>query len=95
MTISMIPAQTDFEERPHPGDPSAAETQTHRRRFALGLLIAVSLNIAFLSGGAAIADYVTKLFHPFFFKKDKVVFVTLDVSPSPSPSPSAAVPSPR
>lgn len=78
----------DFAERPHPADVTAAETQNSRRRLALGLMIALSLNIAFLTGGAAIANYVSAIFRPFFFKTDKMVYVTLDVTPSPSPTPS-------
>lgn len=52
------------------------------------MLIALSVNIAFLTGGAAIANYITAIFHPFFFKNSKMVYVTLDVTPSPSPTPS-------
>lgn len=78
----------NFVERPHPGDVTAAETKNARRRFTIGIIIALSLNLGFLSGGAAIANYLNAIFHPIFFKKDKMVYVTLDVSPSPSPTPS-------
>ena len=76
-----------FSERPHPGDVSPTETRAVRRRLALGFLIALSLNVAFLTGGAYIANYVSAIFRPFFFKTDKMVYVTLDVSPSPTASP--------
>ena len=89
----MSNSSEDFEERPHPGDVSAAETQTVRRRLVLGLMIALSLNLAFLTGGAHIANYVSAIFRPFFFKTDKMVYVTLDVTPSPSPTSSGDVPS--
>ncbi|MBC8136630.1 MAG: hypothetical protein H8F28_12140 [Fibrella sp.] len=81
----------DFTERPHPGDVTAAEANHSRRRLVLGLMIALSLNIAFLTGGAAIANYVSAIFRPFFFKTDKMVYVTLDVTPSPSPTPPSSV----
>jgi len=82
-----------IEERPHPGDVTAAEKRTVQRRLLLGLLIGVSLNIAFLSGGAAIANYLTKIFYPFFFH-DKIVYVEIVAPPSPSPSATATQPSP-
>ena len=78
--------ETDHESRPHPGDTSPGETQKVQRRVMIGLMIAVSLNVAFLTGGAAVANYVAAIFHPLFFKTDKMVYVTLDVTPSPSPS---------
>ncbi len=80
------------DEPSHPGDVSAAEHNTGRRRFALGMLIALSLNLAFLTGGAAVANYVAAIFRPFFFKGDKMVYVTLDVTPSPVASPSPQPP---
>jgi hypothetical protein len=82
------------DEHPHPSDVTAAETQTMRRRMGLGLAIAVGLNVLFLTGGAMVASYLTNVFHPFFFPKDKIVFVRLDVTPSPSPSPKPSA-SPR
>lgn len=87
---------SDSSARMHPGDTSPAETDAMRRRIALGVLIAVVLNVGFLTGGAAIANYVSAIFRPFFFKKDKIVFVKLDATPAPSPSasPSPVPPTP-
>ncbi|MBC8140303.1 MAG: hypothetical protein H7Y38_02550 [Armatimonadetes bacterium] len=80
----------DYPERPHPGDTTPAETRTIRRRIALGVLIAASLNLGFLAGGAAIANYVAAIFRPIFFKKDTIVYVKLDATPAPAPSPSVS-----
>jgi len=75
-----------FPQHPHPSDVTAAETQIMRRRLGLGIAIALSLNLLFLTGGAAIATYIEGVFHPFFFpKKDRIVFVRMDVKPSPTP----------
>lgn len=90
----MIDSPETFAERPHPGDPTAAESRNTRRRLALGMLVALSINFAFLSVGAAAANYLTNVFHPYFYpvdKSDKIVYITYDPLPSPSP---AASPSP-
>jgi len=74
-------------ERPNPGDVTAAETRLMWRRLLLGLAIAVSVNIAFLTGGAAVANYLIQVFRPYFYH-DKTVYVVLQAPPSPSPTPS-------
>jgi hypothetical protein len=90
----MIDSPEKFAGRPHPGDPTAAESRNTRRRLALGVLVALSLNFAFLSGGAAVANYLTTVFQPYFYPTDtgdKMVYITFDPLPSPSPT---ASPSP-
>ncbi|MBC8142004.1 MAG: hypothetical protein H7Y38_11250, partial [Armatimonadetes bacterium] len=61
---------------------------------SFAVLIAASLNLGFLAGGAAIANYVAAIFRPIFFKKDTIVYVKLDATPAPSVSPSPSPASP-
>ena len=78
----------DYPQRPHPGDTTPADTRNVRRRVALGVAIAVGLNIGFFTAGAAIANYLTAVFRPLFFKTNKIVYVKLDVDATPTPAPS-------
>ena len=91
--------ETDYEPRPHPADTSAAETATVRRRIGYGIFIALSLNLLFLTGGAAVANYLSGIFTPLlerkFGTKDHIVWIRLpslytpqsSASPAPTPAP--------
>ena len=88
-TPDAAPEYSEYTQRPHPGDPDPAADARTRKRIVFGLLVAVGVNIAFLTLSTVTANYLSRLLHPYFFRT-RTVYIETVAPPTPSPAPSGA-----
>jgi len=83
------PEYSEYIERPHPGDPNPAADARTRKRIIFGLLVAVGVNVVFLTLSTVTANFLSKLLHPYFFRT-RTVYIETVAPPSPTPAPSGS-----